>query len=113
MKPALTPEEWVGYHQHGDALCRGETQITAGIRGSDTPVIGVASEQFEYGAILPESCHAVAALCLHDQPFGPKRKYVRMLQESLDDPNARPYVNQDDTEELIDFLAALLPPEKT
>ena len=116
MKPALTAEEWVGYSDHGDAICRGESQITAGLRGEDTLVIGVASEQFEYGAILPESCHAIAALCLNDQPFGFMREDVGglrdMAREWEDDGNYG-YLSTEIqwARNLATRIEALLPPE--
>ena len=112
MKDALTAEEWAGYLERGDTVCREEGQITAGLRGAaGDPVIGVASDPHEYGAILPGLCHAIAALCLHDQPFGFTREMLDCMTEFNDDRQTSE--RREIAEQGFDRIEALLPPEKT
>lgn len=92
IEPALTPEEWAEIAP-GDGLWdRWE-----------------AVWQDEFGAHAPE--HAMAALCLHGQPFGFTHEDVRKLRDM---PDGTGYASIDDPEwfaSLLDRVRALLPPE--
>lgn len=110
-KTAPTPEEWARV-----------------IPGSDNPYTGIYSERYaavtfklgtngEVGIVTPADIalagrdrHALAALCLHEQPFGFTWEDVDLLSYSdLDefDVAATGRLNS-----LADRIAALLPPRK-
>jgi hypothetical protein len=113
MKPALTPEEWRKeylnrYDEGSDSGCypdgskaergwtvmRGAGQVFVGVADKDAPcMVGLG----------PTVNHAMAALCLHDQPFGFTREDVwelRYLQ-----------FHHKELQDLADRIEALLPPE--
>ena len=99
VKPALTPEEWA----------RGENddEHQIEIREEGPYIIGA-------GGLGPENCHALAALCLHEQLFGFTRDDLAALQRVLQsglcweiDANW----GCGHLRSLTDRISALLPPE--
>ena len=81
MKPALSREEW---------------------------------ERIEDGSNLVEyleSSHAIAAVHLHNQPFGFTREMVDKLRQAADDPEAHYYADLEINDIVADIIEALLPPE--
>ena len=112
--PALTPEEWDaggrelrgasdGYPEHFSAYWNKELGVGGGL--------GLSGG--EYGIQLDvEERQALAALCLHEQPFGFTRVDVGRLREMINgDTDAEHlwYPLMD----LADRIEALLPPEES
>ena len=89
-KPALSAEEWA-------ALGPARDDCNVNVRGVRWPnVSDVDPARF--------SRHAIAALALHEQPFGFTRADVEFLNTVLEDPFT------DEAQSLIARIAALLPP---
>jgi len=90
MKPALTVEEWKDWVKYGD----------------ETPAIE------QYGNFS----HAVAALSLHNQPFGFTREDVEMLRSTLPADTLILGKSEEqakwELQELADRIESLLPPEE-
>lgn len=88
MEPALTPEEWEEY---------------------DKPKLDrdIECATHEVGYYTPPSRHGLAALALHEQPFGFTWGDVDFLRmDAEDSPTAHAGILR----ELADRIAALLPP---
>jgi len=92
MKPALTKEEWKTFLRY----CK---RADAGKREGGWQKIGFMAPFF------PHEPHKLAALCLHNQPFGFTREDVKLL---------RAFANlcTSDFRNLADRIEALLPPEE-
>jgi hypothetical protein len=110
IAPALTPEEWTpcygaaGYL--GADVDSSEEAIQAG--GAQRWTGGLLTFNNEYTINKP---HAVAALCLHGQPFGFTQAHVTALRRYLGLVPERPDWNDNHlATEAIDRIAALLPP---
>lgn len=78
MKPALTAEEWDSGYESKD--------LTVSLRSNNR--LGVSAHSYPLGGTLgdPRDIHALAALCLHGQPFGFTREDVvrhRNVAESI------------------------------
>ena len=89
IKPALTAEEWAeAIPPNGGpaGFLRGLERVTDG-----------------------RSCHAMAASCLHEQPFGFSREDVKSLRSPWPVLNAH-WLGKLDA--LADRIEALLPPEQ-
>jgi hypothetical protein len=95
VRPALTAEEW----QHLSADYEG-----CAVRIEDD--ILIMSNGGEC-AVPPELRHAVAALALHGQPYGPQRHWLEQLERA----GSGELLAADIAREVCAFLAALLPPE--
>jgi len=108
MKPALTAKEWVDGHDIGYGMNL----------YPDGPE-AVTIEGLPNGASLSiraEHLHALAAFCLHGQPFGFTREDVNALRSVLD-LHRESWVNgvygvDDICKHLADRIEALLPPEE-
>ena len=128
MKPALTPEEWRkeylnrydkgsdrGYYPDGSKAERGWTVM----RGAGQVFVGVAEKDAPCMVGLgPTVNHAMAALCLHGQPFGFTRADLAVLQlgatileHEWGDKLDGGVTNPTKIRELADRIEALLPPE--
>ena len=100
VKPALTPEEWAQSRQSQ----AGEHNKAPMIHG-----------QFLVFSGMPEPInrlHAMAALCLHEQPFGFTREDVDGLRIMMDREGPRIHL-YGSVASLADRIEALLPPEDT
>ena len=122
LKPALTPEEWASreFTDENNHMWD-ETDVT---KSSDGMVALRGRDDYYspgFTAYL-ERTHALAALCLHEQPFGFTRKDVRFLDDlsphelgcALD--GDRPcdcdaVTHQRHITDLANRIDALLPPE--
>lgn len=111
VKPALTAEEWADFESYGVELSEGSDGVlvqSVSSRGrlDIEPAEGtIATVDNEDG-----SRHALAALCLHGQPFGFTREDVELLRAVAD------AIQYDPTEDrvlrsLAKRIEALLPPE--
>ncbi|MGE0161357.1 MAG: hypothetical protein AB7T31_18325 [Gemmatimonadales bacterium] len=108
VKSALTPEEWAPVLRndlHRVELAREIMRCTLANERCPVPAEG-------------EVTHALAALCLHGQPFGFTREDVRLLRQSARDERAgvtadnRPHPDVATAyDSLADRIEALLPPE--
>ena len=115
MKPALTPEEWgrvpeKPFPSKARILDRGRVVTAAYVKGKPTQVELVASGDYA----------ALAALCLHGQPFGFTREMVTLLRikarhETIHgvytSAQADPYLPGVLIDMVADRIEALLPPE--
>ena len=111
MKPALTPEEWgrvpeKPFPSKARILDRGRVVTAAYVKGKPTQVELVASGDYA----------ALAALCLHGQPFGFTREDVTLLRENLPaDVLILGFASTEHAQamflDLADRIEALLPPE--
>ena len=86
--PALTPEQWEEY---------------------DKPKLDrdIECATHEVGYYTPPSRHGLAALALHEQPFGFTWGNVDLLRTVAEDS---PAAHAERLRELADRIAALLPP---
>ena len=128
MNPALTKEEWTG-GRHGEpgTLKRGSGRYAWDaerfrdlFEGHITKTLAIRVGQSDkHIAILePEDAHALAALCLHQQPYGFTREDGALLrdlyrqvrgcwpEDAWDEASAAPILG------LADKIEALLPPEE-
>ena len=101
ITPALTPEEWAILAKLSD---EGNQQF----RLRDDSV-----EIYRIPLIREESRHAVAALCLHGQPFGFTREDVKLLGEVGQNEWLQPDDMWERVRSLSARISALLPPEGT
>lgn len=108
IEAALTPEEWEDCafkDKYADELneprCSATWWPRPGVPAAMTPELDVQGYGFQSGG---KNLHALAALCLHGQPFGFTWEDVRVLREQF-------HVNL--LQDLADRIAALLPPEET
>lgn len=111
IPPALTKEEWergsIGFEYWGTASLNNTGELH--VRSPDKPAIFKAGER-----------HGLAALCLHQQPFGFHRAEVHYLRVLADlheryagegkDPQASP-LGISVMRDVADKIEALLPPE--
>jgi hypothetical protein len=113
VKPALTPEEWANFKDSGFPLTLSCDPPHFVDIGDDVRTIRVS-----------DSLHAVAAFCLHRQPFGFTREMLAAVEFTLRDYSrtlshmpisspARPFWDEHVTQFglLVANLKALLPPE--
>jgi hypothetical protein len=112
-KPALTPEEWAELCADWYSVNRGPYlgwPVADGARRLEIEEdkVEVHLDPDEYTAIPQWGLHAVAALCLHGQPFGFTWDDVAMLREegSVGYPETGRKLR-----DLADRIEALLPPE--
>ena len=104
IKPALTAEEWAnGRTEKGYTFNRVGVDVWFGSPNETDPLMMVQNR------------HAVAAVCLHDQPFGFTREMVDAVRV-LDSLNAMKW---DEVKalwvlvrQMTDHVEALLPPEE-
>lgn len=125
--PALTPEEWATWREHGYVMHGGPSGGLAG--GQHIRLATFASrkrrasgEDGIYMAVvpvdLPEEKHALAALCLHDQPFGFTRAMVEAIRACVGaadtpwDRGGAPPGVVTLARQTADRIEALLPPEE-
>lgn len=119
IEPALTPEEWANQpepmlNRDGDWAYAPE-----GVAG-----VIVGTDAVGHGLVVGSRArHGLAALCLHDQPFGFTREDVEIVRWAADEAewSARrgPGQTQEEAEaeararyeDLADRIEALLPPE--
>jgi hypothetical protein len=95
IKPALTEWEW--------------RVAKLAIAGKMVPTKQVPGYDLVDSVRRPEKKHAIAALCLHDQPFGFDWTDVDVLREAADSPDLP---NGGYYESLADRIAYLLPPRE-
>ena len=96
VEPALTPEEWARFgcirkpnvlHARDGAYVRnghGYLDISEALEeplGPEDIEFPITSDS---AMVAPEARHALAALCLHGQPFGFTREDVERLRDTLD-----------------------------
>lgn len=117
ITPALTDEEWEKQRIKRDRLDGGwwpdSEQIWAFPKGVR---IGPAEEAPSLW-VRSDDRHALAALALHEQPFGFSREDVELIRTARDTtPDLFTRAQRADlvarTEGLIARIAAMLPPEK-
>jgi len=102
MKPALTKEEWEEKETHRQDGYAGARLVEK----EDESCVETGYRDFYYGdAYVGQERHGLAALCLHNQPFGFTREDVKLL---------RAFANlcTSDFRNLADRISALLPPEE-
>lgn len=113
VKPALTAEEWarpsayrdaVGWDRYVERHANDPEKLVVG----DTCLSGLSPGSYSFG---PEIFHPLAALCLHEQPFGFTWEDVDHLRESIHEWDEQrrqrlEWVLRD----LADRIEALLPP---
>ena len=118
IKAALTTEEWGRKHHKiqcydswdEDIVKAGVGEIAAG-----GGYLHLTSHQ--HGAFADFTAgadrHALAALCLHDQPFGFTREYVDTLRKVIREASVYEVGDdeKDDMRSIADRIEALLPPE--
>jgi hypothetical protein len=111
IKAALTPEEWKTKSVR-------RFSRAAGARNFDLEPNGLfvhvgyeetMDDAYHIFFSLSEDHYALAALCLHGQPFGFTREDVEMLRYSAE--NTRDNYAAQDYLSLADRLEALLPPK--
>lgn len=126
FKPALTPEEWRdGYDSEGLAVVLRNSMGTPGMR------VHVTVREHPLGGALGDArdIHALAALCLHDQPFGFTREdvirlrmFARWTEEDVakvfrsgqaphSDFGSESVADAQELRALADRIEALLPPD--
>lgn len=113
MDACMTAEEWAEASVEGSWFGQGlrvdtEPDCLVLIQGADEVVVQRGGSPYQ------EQCHALAALCLHGQPFGFQRHMVRRLRQSADvmDTALRSaWANE--LREIADRIEALLPPEES
>lgn len=115
ITPALTPGEWATpadeYGQRLFMFDGNETMVnltTEGIR-----VNWEAGYEAEMAKLSPSARHAVAALCLHEQPFGFTQEDVDFIENVLRGREAGGFELFEDTAHRFDLcakIAAFLPP---
>jgi hypothetical protein len=116
IEPALTPEEWAD--ESGLGACEREDCYLYRARGLNGVVVCTGANAATNATLVPAgpSCHALAALCLHGQPFGLTWDHVDALRACADDSESewnepRPHWIGV-TRAAADLIAALLPPRK-
>ena len=112
VKPALTAEEWEEGRMGDDrALVVTDTQarwdFNLALRNGGEAIVTYADDFYYGSAFQGEERHGLAALCLHNQPFGFTREDVEMLLE----PSLSPEGQMEEREDLARRIEALLPPE--
>jgi len=112
IKPALTKEEWT----RDPRVVRDGFEFH--LPADKVPWLSLGLEGSEEGyALSPDTFHALAALCLKDQPYGFTREMVeklRKLESESHHPAASPFFG--DVSFLLDVadsIDALLPREVT
>lgn len=100
VKPALTAEEWAEVLECAFV----EGMVAGAVYGADMADIG-----------RPKERHALAALCLHNQPFGFTRGDVRYLRACADIvgevQGGHYHTEEGELHRIADRIEALLPPE--
>jgi hypothetical protein len=108
VKPALTPEEWSAkeyYRENSDQVKLCGKYLSVNNDESETCSLHDS-----------EARHALAALALHEQPFGFTWDDLMVLYEAVRAAErAAPYGNElaDQLRPIRDKIAALLPPRDT
>lgn len=107
VRPALTAEEWAGWSSVGVELDEGVDGVL--VQRIGVSRIDIEPERGTVATFDDGMIHALAALCLHGQPFGFTRADVELvLRHDLYDhehPTAKAL------RDLAGRIAALLPPE--
>jgi hypothetical protein len=111
IRPALTPEEWASREVNRKLTDSGGWPLSCQPIALGEDAISIGPPEYAPSMHVPaEYLHAIAALALHDQPFGFRHKDVRLLREAVynvpDGWSGNPWMD-----ELADRIAALLPPE--
>lgn len=113
IRAALTPEEWRdGYHSDGLSV------VLRGSMGTPGNRVHVAVRDHPLGGALgdPRDVHALAALCLHGQPFGFTWEDVEFLraegQACIDGDLISDTTTAAAFTSLADRIEALLPPRE-
>lgn len=128
LSGALTREEWTALKIYRDPSSEADAVWEAGIYPSRTPPYlvsdppdclalkigvgiqwnGTADRKWCYPS--ESERHALAALCLHEQPFGFTQQDVAMLRQEADDEWPASHEMHAALTNLADRIAALLPP---
>jgi len=104
MKPALTRDEWADPNGRLDNGGGVFPYVT------DSGDISLCcDDSYYHGELDAADRHALAALCLHDQPFGFTREDVEFLRDMASEWASEEYEYLN----LADRIDALLPPEET
>lgn len=140
MKPALTAEGWTR-HLNGTARIKrsGEMEIGLGVYAgisTDEDRERAANDSLSYGTVPPflilhwhtvndrealHDPHKLAALCLHNQPYGFTHEDVKLCRlaatgflshHEWGEPSASDRDAARELRSLASRIAALLPPEK-
>jgi hypothetical protein len=86
VKPALSAEEWAERRvSAGDEAVEAYCTLHVGKDGRLYAAAGDGRDYYGKGDGLVARPHALAALCLHGQPFGFTREDVRLLRNAADD----------------------------
>lgn len=107
MKPALTAEEWAKRCVHDS------TDKTISADTTETDCLWLHDEERMTGIAI-DRLHALAALCLHNQPFGFTREDVEMLRKIAEWTPGYSWSDVDSkysVQSLANRIEALLPPE--
>jgi hypothetical protein len=133
VKPALSAEEWAERRvSAGDEAVEAYCTLHVGKDGRLYAAAGDGRDYYGQGDGLVARPHALAALCLHGQPFGFTREdvdllhrtingYVRRIEEAQERVNEGPWVRNGIVmneasvaalRDLADRIEALLPPER-
>ena len=111
IKPALTAEEWANFKN----VVRDDGAFTLVFSCDPPHFIDVANETggiLQYTIRVPqEHLSALAALCLHGQPYGFTRGDVGRLRQVADAIAYDPDEDRD-LRDLADRIEALLPPKE-
>jgi len=110
IKLALTKEEWDVWHDAGQL--RRDT-LYVGTKGRG--MLGLQRVIVQPPSPMDTECHAVAALCLYQQPFGFTQEDAEILRQiapfvvgaSIAQRDLRAWAHR-----LADRIAALLPPSE-
>ena len=108
LKAAMTKEEWAAKETPGNGDWQDKRDGTVARLEYDPSELYVWVESGFRVAL--GSHHAVAALCLHEQPFGFTREMLRLASNA----GVHDLANQDEidaTEAIFERIEALLPPE--
>ena len=116
IRPALTREEWGKWTGCGGFRSLERTLDDPNelyVRDSKNGVLVLPDAHFEHG-VRGRARHALAALALHQQPFGFTREDVAWLREMVDsdtNPETAPVEFNAMCLSLAARIEALLPPE--
>lgn len=110
VEPALTPEEWGGPGAVPGKVSPGIGRV---VKAGDS--VGLELFKPKVQAKIPEALrHALAALCLHDHPFGFTWEDVDELRREAEWCRTKSHNLgvAENLEDLADRIAALLPPRE-
>jgi hypothetical protein len=113
IRPALTPEQWAAKRYNAAPGFGTDVEIQPMPEGVGVR-LSVGNGCYDYSVHVADGRHAIAALALHDQPFGFTREdeavlrfYARHIAEN---PNFSIHACEQ-IHKVADKIAALLPPE--